>query len=110
MARRLRKTLRDRLKHSEQVLGRRIAVDAFEQCDGDLDEFERLVQDDTRLAGLDPALIALLIQLAVMFFKWWSSRAVKFPSRETQFRLPDEADAEIEEPIEADEETDPENK
>lgn len=88
-------SLRRRLSTDRQLLGRRVAADAFEGCDGDRAKYLELARADARLKGFGPAEILLIMQLVKLLYDWWVSRQVTHPTRETEFSLPDAADDEI---------------
>jgi hypothetical protein len=46
----------------------------------DRDAFEQAVSRDDALVGIDPAVVILLIKLALALFDWWMQNSVRVPS------------------------------
>ena len=65
-----------RLSNSERLLAVRVAREKLSEAGGNSVEFERLVKADTRTASIDPALVALFIQIAIAVFKYYMNRNV----------------------------------
>lgn len=65
-----------RLSLAHKRLAVRVAKDAFKQSGGNKVEYERLVKADQRTVGVDPALIALFIQVAMAVFQYFMNRQV----------------------------------
>lgn len=54
-----------------------VAKDKFPLAQGNKVEFERLVREDRRTKAIDPALIALFIQVALAVFAYFKNRQVQ---------------------------------
>jgi hypothetical protein len=63
-----------RLNQHHKRLAVQVSRDAFAACEGDKDKFKALAKADARVVGLDPATIALLIQLAIAIFQYFMNR------------------------------------
>ena len=61
-------------------LARAVARHAWIESHGSGDDAVLLFRDDFRVRSLDPALIALLLQLAILLFQHWSRRKIDEPS------------------------------
>lgn len=65
-----------RLSNSERLLAVRVAREKLSAAGGNSVEFERLVKADARTESIDPALVALFIQIAIAVFKYYMNRNV----------------------------------
>jgi hypothetical protein len=63
-----------RLSQPHKRLAVQVARDKFSQAQGNKVEFERLVREDSRVKMIDPALIALFIQVAMAIFSYFKNR------------------------------------
>ena len=64
----------------QRLLARHIARDAWIASHGNGDEAKLLFDADCRVRGLDPATILLLLQIAMLLWKWWKENNVDEPS------------------------------
>lgn len=69
-------------------IARTVAREAWIHCSGNTDEAMSEVDADLQSLGLDPATIALIIEIALMFFNWWRQHNVSRPSRLPQVGEP----------------------
>jgi hypothetical protein len=63
-----------------RLLTRAAARVAWVKSGGKGEDAVIVFQDDPRLYGLDPALIALLVQIALLLFKHWLENKIDEPS------------------------------
>jgi hypothetical protein len=63
-----------RLSLVHKRLAVQVAKTHWTAASGNKIEFERLVKEDRRTKGIDPALIALFIQVLMAVFQYFSSR------------------------------------
>lgn len=66
-----------RLSQPHKRLAVQVAKDKFALAQGNKIEFERLVKEDRRVKAIDPALIALFIQVALAVFAYFKNRQVQ---------------------------------
>lgn len=69
-----------RLRRRERQYARSLARQCFIEANGDQATFETLFNARARTVSIDPAMLALLIQLALMLFKWWIEKEIQEPS------------------------------
>jgi hypothetical protein len=50
------------------------------RCGGNLEVADAMAREELRHAGIDPALIALLINIALLLWKYWMEKDIKEPS------------------------------
>ena len=79
----------NRLSNSERLLAVRVAREKLSAAGGNSVEFERLVNLDSRTQSIDPALVALFIQIAIAVFKYYMNRNT------TASASADETDAQV---------------
>jgi hypothetical protein len=79
----------NRLSNSERLLAVRVGREKLAAAGGNSVEFERLVKSDARTQAIDPALIALFIQIAIAVFKYYMSRNASASA------IADETDAQL---------------
>jgi hypothetical protein len=53
---------------------------AFIKSGGSVEDAISLFQEDAEMRSIDPAMIALIVQIAIAFFEYWSSRNLTEPS------------------------------
>ena len=53
---------------------------AFIKSGGSVEDAISLFQEDAEIRSIDPAMIALIIQIAIAFFEFWQSRNLTEPS------------------------------
>ena len=70
----------NRLKLVDRIKARQAARQAWIASKQQGEDAILLVQQDSHIAKLDPATIALIIQIAIMLFKFWQSRQIDEPS------------------------------
>jgi len=63
-----------RLTRAQKLLTVRVSREKYVQAAGNEVEFERLVREDNRVKMIDPALIMLIIQVAMAIFKFIRDR------------------------------------
>lgn len=66
-----------RLSQPHKRLAVQVAKDKFALAQGNKIEFERLVKEDRRVKAIDPALVALFIQVALAVFAYFKNRQVQ---------------------------------
>jgi hypothetical protein len=66
--------MRRRLSLAQKRLAVQVAKDHFAAASGNKVEFERLVKEDRRTKMIDPALIALFIQVLMAIFQYYMNR------------------------------------
>lgn len=80
-----------RLGQRRKLLAARVARDAWRKAEGDKEVFEQLVKEDDRIKNvkaIDPALVVLLIQLAMAIFEYFKNRkSVSLESHESDEAL-----------------------
>jgi len=65
---------RSRLAAAHKLLAVKVAREKFELAAGNKIEFERLVRSDRRVKSIDPALLALFIQVPLAVFEYMRNR------------------------------------
>ena len=68
------------LNLSDRRLARSLARHAFIESRGDIETAEVLFRGNSKLVGIDPATILLLISIAFKLWQFWSSRRHDEPS------------------------------
>ena len=68
------------LSRSDRRLARSIARHAWIQSSNDIETAEVIFRGNSKLVGLDPATILLLIQIAFKLWQWWSELRHDHPS------------------------------
>jgi hypothetical protein len=68
------------LKVRQRFLARHIARDAWIASNNSGDEAKLLFEADCRVRGIDPATVLLLLQIAMLLWKWWSENKISEPS------------------------------
>jgi hypothetical protein len=68
------------LSLSDRRLARSIARHAWIQSSNDIETAEVIFRGNSKLVGLDPATIFLLIQIAFKLWQWWSELRHDHPS------------------------------
>ena len=63
-----------------RLLARAVARSAWIECGGCGEDAKIGFIADRRLYGLDPALIALLVQIALLLWKYWQENQIQVPS------------------------------
>jgi hypothetical protein len=63
-----------------RLLTRAVARSAWIECQGCGEDAIIGFQSDRRLYGLDPALVALLVQIALALWKYWHEQKIDTPS------------------------------
>ena len=63
-----------------RLLARAVARTAWVECRGCGEDAIIGFQADRRLHGIDPALIALLVQIALALWKYWQEQQIQVPS------------------------------
>jgi hypothetical protein len=66
-----------RLSQPHKRLAVQVAKDKFPLAQGNKVEFERLVREDRRTKAIDPALIALFIQVIMAVYTYFMNRQVQ---------------------------------
>ncbi len=61
-------------------LARRAARSAWMRCGGNLQVAESMFRDEMAMESIDPQTLMILLQIALMLWKWWSENNVKEPS------------------------------
>jgi hypothetical protein len=56
------------------------ARSAFMRSGGSVEDAIWLFQEDAEIRSIDPAMITLIIQIAIAFFEYWRSRNLREPS------------------------------
>lgn len=69
-----------RLRRRERQYARSLARQCFIEANGDVSAAELLFHARSQTVSIDPALLALLIQFAMMLFKWWLEKEIQEPS------------------------------
>lgn len=64
----------------EKRLTRRAARNAWMRCGGNFEVAEDMARKELSMASVDPQLIAILIQLAILLWQHWYSKGIKEPS------------------------------
>jgi len=80
---------RPKLSNTERLLAVRVARELLPKASGNSVEFHRLLKADSRVQFIDPALMALFIQIAIAVFKYYMNRQASSSVVE------DESDAQI---------------
>jgi len=68
------------VRRRHKRLAREIARESFIACKGDTEASLAYFRAHPRLFAIDPQLIVLMIQIAIMLWKLWQSRSVSEPS------------------------------
>lgn len=68
------------LSLSDRRLARSLARQAWIQSCNDIETADVLFRGSSKLVGLDPATIFLLIQIAIKLWKWWAESRHDHPS------------------------------
>lgn len=63
-----------------RLLARAVARSAWIDCKGCGEDAIVGFQADRRLYGIDPALVALLLQIALLLWKYWQENKIDVPS------------------------------
>ena len=68
------------LSRSDRQLARSLARHAWMQSGNDIETAEVIFRGNSKLVGLDPATIFLLIQIAFKLWQWWNDSKHDNPS------------------------------
>ena len=68
------------LKLRMRLAAREIARHSWVQSNGNGDEARLLFERNERLQKFSPAMILLMLQIAMELWKWWRERKIKEPS------------------------------
>ena len=68
------------LSRSDRQLARSLARHAWIESCNDIETAEIIFRGNSKLVGLDPATIFLLIQIAFKLWQWWSQSRHDHPS------------------------------
>ena len=61
-------------------LARSVARDVWMRCESCGEDAKLLFEKDPRIVGIDPALVLLLVQIAMMLFEYWMKNQIDEPS------------------------------
>jgi hypothetical protein len=64
----------------QKRLARRAARNAWMRCGGNLEVADAMFRDEMRMESIDPKTLMILLQIALMLWKWWQSQNIKEPS------------------------------
>lgn len=69
-----------RLRAHQKILARGVAHTAWAKAAGDYSTAVELAKQDSRLAGIDPAIVIAIIQLCIVILQYWMSNKIAAPS------------------------------
>ena len=66
-----------------------VSAKAFEQSAPNVELFEHLVRVDSRVKGLSPVMIALVVRLCLILFAWWMASGTNAPASVKNMTFPE---------------------